>query len=452
MTPNPHCIDPVLPLPPENQYGCRPEVARSVLDEFLRKAGLPSALSASPGAALPDLVATMRAFADGECSGLAMFSLVGADLPGLVPSCLESYPVWYFVLPPELHRAAPTLPLATLSVYGGLTGDPWNNAVFIGLWTDGHTAAAREGRDERMVAFPEGNANVSLAYEKGCALVVFDCAGALHLGAIPVGEDLLLHLQVCEGNSFQRPTRFYSVECLQERTRTVEAGEEDPEGPPGNGHYVARVLRLDRCTESVAHERQHLGRRRAPLMQWRGSTPSVVGRLPHIAAYLEDLHEVDTRLRLKITLTPEQHEEAQEGRFNARVQRVPLPYHEAKAAYVVLVRFEEELVVVALAVGDPSMVTAFEEWVRRGECPLVFENYRNGRLSSGSLLWPPGYQGEPSPHEVPPMHESVFRREMNAEPSVRSIAELECKPHAHDVTCYVCDAIDEVEFWRGAER
>lgn len=448
----PHCIEPALPLPPENEYGCRPEVSRAVLDEFLREAGLPPSVSAQSHSALPGLVATMRAFANEECAGLAMFSVVGADLPGLLPSCMESYPVWYFVLPPELSGMAATLSRASLSVYGGLTGDPWSNAVFIGLWTDDHTVAAREGRDERLLAFPEYDANVPLAYEKGCVLVIFDCAGALHLGAIPVGEDLLLGLQACEGNSFQRPNRCYSVEYLQERTRAVEAGGEDPEGPPGNGNYVARVLQLDRGAESAGRDARRLGHPRAPLMQWRDSRPSVVGRLPHITTYLEDLDEIDARLRLKISLTPKQHEAARKGRFDARVQRVSLPYHEAKAAYVVLVRFEGELVVVALDVGHPFMVTAFEEWAGRGECPLVFENYRNGRLSSASLLWPSGYQGKLSLPEAPLLPEPGLRRKMHAEPGVRSMAEFECKPNTHDVTCYVCDAIDEIELWRVVSR
>jgi len=447
---SPDSAAPKLALPPENVYGCRPEVSRAVLDEFLREARLPSSVSAQPGSALPDLVATMRTFADMECSGLAMFSVIGADFPGLVPSCMETYPVWYFVLPPELCDAAPTLPRASLSVYGDLTGDPWSNAVFIKLWTDDDIAAA-EG-DERLVAFPEYNANVSLAYEKGCVLVIFDCAGTLHLGAIPVGEDLLIAVQACESSSFQRPTRYYSVEYLQERTRAVEAGGADPEGLPGNSNYVARVLQLDRGADSAGQDNRQLEPGRAPLMHWRGSTPAVVGRLSRIATFLEDMHEIDSRLHLKITLTPEQHEAAREGRFDARVQRVPLPNHEAMAAYVVLVRFEDELVVVALDVGRPLMVTAFEEWGDQGECPLVFENYRNGRLTSASLLWPPSYRGELSPREAPHLPESLLPRRMHAEPGVRSMAELECKPHEHDLTCYVCDAIEEFELLRSAEQ
>lgn len=238
-----------FPLPPKNEYGCRPEASRSFLDNFLLEAGLPTVVTAAAGNWMPDLVAAMRHKAQEECSDLAMFAVLGADLPGLIPSCIAGYPVWYFVLPRELAAVASKLPRAELTAYGGLTGDPWRNDVFIGLWTEDDTALLNAGAEPKLLAFAEGNANVQLAYDKGCVIVIFDCDGSLHLGALAVGENLLVDLQACRASSFQRPTRCYSSAYMQARTKAVEAGLPDPEGPPAGGNFVARVYRLGRAND-----------------------------------------------------------------------------------------------------------------------------------------------------------------------------------------------------------
>lgn len=238
-----------FPLPDKNGFGCRPEASRSVLDKFLLEAALPTVVTAAAGNRMPDLVATMRYKAQEEGSGLAMFAVRGADLPGLIPSCIAGYPVWYFVLPRELAAIASKLPHAELTAYGGLTGDPWRNDVFIGLWTAEDTALLNAGAEPKLLAFAEGNANVQLAYDKGCVIVIFDCDGSLHLGALAVGENLLLDLQACRASSFQRPARCHPLAYLQARTRAVEAGLPDPEGPVGGGNLVARVYRMGRPEE-----------------------------------------------------------------------------------------------------------------------------------------------------------------------------------------------------------
>lgn len=67
----------VLPLPEEDEYGGRPEVHRAVLEQFLQLTGLPKVLPHDENKVLPELVATMREIATSECSGLAMFSVLG---------------------------------------------------------------------------------------------------------------------------------------------------------------------------------------------------------------------------------------------------------------------------------------------------------------------------------------------------------------------------------------
>lgn len=60
----------LLPLPSEDEHGCRPEVSRAVLNDFLLRARLPKVASAGSCMSTSELVKVMRPIAREDLASL----------------------------------------------------------------------------------------------------------------------------------------------------------------------------------------------------------------------------------------------------------------------------------------------------------------------------------------------------------------------------------------------
>lgn len=206
------------------------------LDDRLEIAGLPRIVV---GRTSIESLHRLR-HAAGRMRTPVLLSLLAEEVPDLVPAALSRAQVLYFALPASQEALVPLLLHSDWECYGELTGDPWNNAVFLSLWSPASNELVQA--DGPLVSFPWDALDLSRAFEEGFAVLMFDCDGTLHCRGIVVGEELAMAHSACVQSTFQRPLRMHSAWQLQERTRAVEDTDADPEGPPNGGHPVLQVL------------------------------------------------------------------------------------------------------------------------------------------------------------------------------------------------------------------
>ena len=436
--PNPPAV---LALPEPDEYGYRPAVAQDVLSDFLDATGLPRVLSENDS--WPESVQWLRSQATSVSPGAAaLLSLTGRELDDFMPESLSSYPVWYFALPADFESLIPSLLRSHLSCYGGLTGDPWRNEVFLHL-TDRMGAALLEEGDVgfvREVSFTAHGSNIVMAGDKGCVVALFDCAGLLYLRGIPVGNEILGDLSGCDASTFHRAHRFYSFRYLQERTRAVEDTGKDPEGPPSNGNYLLPVFSSGSVPDESRPLPPHL-LRRLPPVSWHSVSSAVIGRIAAMTHLRQSwCAEIDPVM--KVTLVAQVYEELIAGRAQVDVERIALREHSYKAAYVVLVRTANAISVVAVAVCDFRFQAMFALWAKAGVCKVFFENLRSGRLHPILVRWPSAYAGEPVEASPRDGHD-VALRSISGDSSICTLVEDEARRAQTRVSCYSSDVVDE---------
>jgi hypothetical protein len=431
----------VLALPEADEYGDRPPVAQDVLSEFLDAVGLPRVLTAEDG--WPESVLWLRTQAAAVAPGAAsLLSLTGAELDDVVPEALGTYPVWYFALPTEFECMVPGLLTARLSCYGGLTGDPWRNDVFLHL-TDRLDGAPLEEGDAgfvREVSFTGYGTNIRTAARKGFVIALFDSAGLLHLRGIPVGVELLEGLSGCEASTFRRAYRFYSFRNLQERTRAVEETGKDPEGAPSNGNHLLPVFSSASVPDESGSLPLHL-LRRLPLVSWHSVSSAVIGRISAMT-HLPQTWPPEQDAVMKVTLVSEVFEELVTGHARVEVKRIGLREHSCKAAYVLLVRTTDAISVVAAGASDVRFQAMYGLWAEVGLCKVFFENLRNGRLHPVFVQWPSACGGEP-PMARPSAGDAAAFRPISGDASIRGLVEDEARRTQTRIACYSSDVVDE---------
>lgn len=319
--------------------------------------------------------------------GPVAFSLMGEELPGLVPPSLARVQVLYFVLPASMEQLLSRLLVASWDCYGHLTDHPWVHAVYVALSAGDEEDPAVSAP---ILAFRSDAMDLSLAFRDGFAILMLDCAGLLWARGIPVGEDLGIGLSACAQSTFQRPLRIHSVRYLQERTRLVEETGVDPEGPPNGGHPVLPVLcsRLAQprpfgLFQLPEHKKRHL-----PKASWRRISEAVIGWLPDVTHFQEECAG-QSPLVLKVTVMPEMYKRIQLGAFSAAVRLVPESRLCDDPTYVLLVESADELAAVTMPSCDGRFRAVYRYWARIGSCQVVFENLHNGRLHRSRVTWPP---------------------------------------------------------------
>lgn len=434
----------VLALPEADEYGYRPAVAQDVLSAFLETVGLPRVLSEE--SSWPESAQWLRSQAASVAPGApALLSLTGVELADFVPEALGAYPVWYFALHPDFEGMIPGLLKASLSCYGGLTGDPWRNDVFLHLTDRPDGAPSEEGDVDfvREVSFTAYGTNITTAAEKGCVIALFDCAGLLYLRGIPVGVELLEGLSGCEASTFRRAYRFYSFRNLQERTRAVEETGKDPEGAPSNGNHVLPVY----SSGSVPDESPPLPPyllRRLPPVSWHSVSSAVIGRISAMT-HLPQTWPPEKDAVMKVALVAEVYQEVIAGRARVEVERIALREHSCKAAYVVLVRTASAISVVAVGACDLRFQTMFGMWGSAGVCKVFFENLRNGRLHPMLVKWPGAFVGEPVEAGPSDGHGVPFRT-VSGDASIRDLVEAEARCAQTRLSCYSSEVVDESQW------
>ncbi len=433
----------VLALPEADEYGYRPAVAQNVLSEFLEAAGLPRVLAKENG--WPESVQWLRTQAACVAPGApALLSLTSAELDDFVPEALGVYPVWYFALPPDFVGMIPSLLTASLSCYGGLTGDPWRNDVFLHL-TDRPDAALSEAGDAdfvREVSFPAYGTSITTAARKGCVIALFDCAGVLYLRGIPVGAEILEGLSGCEASTFRRAHRFYSFRKLQERTRAVEETGKDPEGAPSNGNHVLTVFSSSSVPDESSPLPPHL-LHRLPPVSWHSVSSAVIGRISAMT-HLPKTWPPEKDAVMKVTLVSQVYEEVVAGRARVQVERIALREHSCKAAYVLMVRTMDAISVVAADASDVRFQAIYRVWAEAGLCKVFFENLRNGRLHPMLVQWPSACAGEPSTGRS--AGDAGAFRGISGDAAIRGLVEGEARRAQTRIACYSSEVVDESQW------
>ena len=441
----------LLDTRPENDSGFRPEVSQEALNRALQSAGLPAGVPPEHGAFLPALVGDMRDQAAAQSGGLALFALSGSDLPGLIPPGLSDYVVWYFTLPSQMKDAIAELLTATLDCFGNLTGDPWRNAVFLGLVTQTQLSQGyrQDGTKPPSLCFTQEGTSLSRACRQGCVLVVFDCAGALHLRGIPMGENMILGLQGCEGSSFQRPSRIYAWKYLQERTRAVEETGHDPEGPPAGGNHIVTVYSPTQGQGAVRQALPAHVMQRMPRIRWCGIEDAAIGRLRKVTHFLEGAQRDDDRVYLKNTVVREFHDALESEPLGAWVEQVALREDSSKSCYVLVLQVGSQVCVVAMDVADERFQQAYRIWAEKGACPLALENLRNGRIVTREVAWPSDFTGKSAAVGSTHPEARLPGRHLSGDAAVWALVETIGAADGERLVCYSCDAVDEHD-WANA--
>lgn len=318
-----------------------------------------------------------------------VLSLLGQEVPDLIPESLAGAQVLYFVLPQSEEHLLPRLLTARWDCYGHLTEHPWTHAVYLALADvvqDGPTVTMDAAP---LLTFRSDAIDLTRAFREGFAILIFDCAGLLWARGIPAGEDLGTDLSACAQSTFQRPLRIHSVKYLQERTRLVEETGVDPEGPANGGYPVLPVL-CSELTRSKPFDLAQLPedkKRHLPKASWHHISDAVIGWLPELTHFPEECAG-ESPLVLKVTVMPEMFRRIQSSEFSSVVRLAPQSEDTQDPIYVLMVESAHELAAVTMPSCDSRFRAVYRYWAGVGRCQVVFENFHNGRLHRSRVAWP----------------------------------------------------------------
>lgn len=415
-------------------------LSQLTLDDRLEMAGLPRIVA---GRTSIESLHRLR-HAAGRMNAPVLLSLFAEEVPDLVPAALSRAQVLYFALPASQEALVPRLLHSDWECYGELTGDPWNNAVFLAL----RSPASDENvqADAPLVSFRWDALDLSRAFDEGFALLMFDCDGTLYCRGIAVGEDLAMAHSACVQSTFQRPLRMHSARRLQERARVVEDTGVDPEGPPKGGHPILQVL----CSPLATRRPFDLGQlpprklARLPPVSWHLVSDAVIGWLMEVTHFTEEC-KGESPLVLKLTVMPRMFERIQAGNYVAQMHLVSTHEEGSCPAYVLLVECGTEVSVVTMPAFVGRFRSVYEYWARVGRLEVAFENFHNGRLLRRRVRWPPEAAQEclclPEDGEQDEACRAALRR------AGASLVEAVARERNERISGYACGVTDQ-ETWR----
>ncbi|MGV3571935.1 MAG: hypothetical protein ACO1PB_15160 [Ramlibacter sp.] len=415
-------------------------LSQFTLDDRLEMAGLPRIVG---GRTSIESLHRLR-HAAGRMNAPVLFSLFAEEVPDLVPAPLFRAQVLYFALPASHEALVPLLLHSDWKCYGELTGDPWNNAVFLSLWSSASSEHVQA--DGPLVSFRWDALDLSRAFDEGFAVLMFDCDGTLHCRGIVVGEELAMSHSACVQSSFQRPLRMHSARQLQERTRAVEGTGADPEGPPNGGHPIFQVL----CSPLATRRPFDVGQlpphklARLPRVSWHLMSDAVIGWLAEVTHFPAECRG-ESPLVLKLTVMPRMYERIQAGNYVAQLNLVSAREEGSCPAYVLLVECGTEVSVVTMPACAARFRSVYEYWARVGRLEVAFENFRNGRLLRRQVRWLPEAAREcpcsPEDGEQGEACGAGLRR------TSASLVEAVARERNERISGYACGVTDQ-ETWR----
>lgn len=445
---------------PVNVYGFREAVTQEQVNSLLERTGVPPCLALADLPPYGGVMAEIQRHAKQAPETPSLYCFKGADVPALLPGSLGQYPVWYLRLPDNMERAISKLVQSGLGPCAGYTDNPWERASYIQIASQAFTA--NDGKTQSPDAFlcqgvefraDRVNSYIHLAAEKGCVLVIYECAGLLTLTGYPLDEDTVLHLQASEASTCFNPARMEPWSELQARTRAVEETGEDPQAWGGVSVRILDIFNFDQNDAEVAARAAELGRLyvQEPGVSAYWMDSAGVGRLGRVMAYVPPELLRDRRIWLRNTVTPELFQSLQDNKCEHWVERVKLADEEGDA-FVVVVRSAVQLALIALKTDDVRFHQAYDDWAGAGMCPLAIENLMNGRILALSLAWPREFTGslEKGYETVAELRLRLSQRALgellHEDRAVRDVAERMAIAKGKRLHCGFSEAVDEFEW------
>ena len=304
--------------------------------------------------------------------------------------------------------------------------------------------------------------DIDLAAQKGCVLVVYECAGRLTLTGYALDEDMLLNQQALESSTFFNPARAEPWSELQARTRAAEDTHENLRALGGLSVRISDVFSLDQkaleeaiqAPPPVTEETEVTPAASCTPYAQGGSVcvcwtePAGVGRLGKVLAYVPPELQRDRQVWLRSTVTPELFASLRDNKCRMWVERLWLANEEGEA-FVVVVQSDAEMAVIALKRDDARFAQAYGGWAAAGVCPLAIENLRNGRMVALSLAWPENFTGrfdvgdESAAEYWLRLGQRALGGVLHQDWAVREVAERVAACEGRHLTCGFSDANDE---------
>ncbi|CDS48539.1 hypothetical protein [Polaromonas sp. CG9_12] len=448
---------------PVNVYGFREAVTQEQVNSLLERTGVPPCLALADLPPYGGVMAEIERHAKQTPDTPSLYCFKGADVPALFPAALGKYPVWYIRLPDNMERAISKLVQSGLGPCAGYTDNPWERASYIQIASQAFTA--NDGRTQSPDAFlcqgvefraDRVNSYIHLAAEKGCVLVIYECAGLLTLTGYPLDEDTVLHLQASEASTYFNPARMEPWSELQARMRAVEETGEDPQAWGGVSVRILDIFSFDQNASENAPPAAPLTKTSRPYAQAPGISACLmesagVGRLGKVMAYVPPELLQDRQIWLRNTVTPELFHSLQDNKCQYWVERLRLADEEADA-FVVVVQSDVELALIALKTDDVRFRQAYDGWAGAGVCPLAIENLMNGRMFALPLAWPREFVGslekglETAAELRLRLSQRALGELLHEDRAVRDMAERMAIDEGKHLHCGFSEAIDESEW------
>lgn len=446
---------------PVSDYELQQQVSKEQVHRLLEQAGVPHTVHLASLEPCDEALDELKKHILPSSEKAYLYCFHGSDLPELFSPSLASYPVWYLRLPVSMQHAIPQLAQSDLKSSVGYTDNPWEFASYLYFGCEGFSYYNAKDKHSDGLSFPAIEfcagyviSDMELAVEKGCVIVVYECAGLLTLTGYPVTEETLEYLSMAEMSSSFNPARTEPWSELQARTRAVEDTGVDPAAINNGALRISKVFRphhssTNNAVSSTVELAQEPTNQPSVYGSWTDSAG--VGQLNKIVAFVPADLQQDQRIYLRITVSPELFELAQNAECQAWVERVVLTDYPGKA-FTVLVRSGTEVVLVAMRTSDIRFRQAYETWTADEHCALVIENRHNGRLLSLELSWPRDFTidaaetDEASAEVGLPLDELPFEDYLHDDPALRNLIEHIAVSEGLSLTCGFSGAIDEVEW------
>jgi hypothetical protein len=446
---------------PVNQYGFREAVTQEQVNRLLKRVGVIPCIALADLQPYDGVLAEIQRQAEQAPEMTSLYCFTGADVPALLPASLGKYPVWYIRLQDNMAHAIPELLQSTLGSHPGYTDNPWVRASYLQI--AGHSFIANDGKTESPDEFlrlgveflaDSVNRDIHLAAEKGCVLVIYECAGRLTLTGYPLDDYIVLYLQACEASTFFKPVRMEPWSELQSRTRAVEETGKDPQAWGVVSVRISDVFSFDKnAPENLsreAFEPRGLSAKQPGVDRcWMNSAG--VGRLGQVMAYVPTQLQQDRQVWLRSTVSHAFFQLLSNNEGQAWVERVSLADEEGEA-FVVVVRCDAEVALIAFKTDDVRFRYAYDGWAATGVCPLAIENLKSGRLLALQVAWPRDFIGslEGVDETAVELRLRLSQRALgdllHEDRAVRDVAERMAVSEGKRLHCGFSEAIDELEW------
>ena len=446
---------------PVNEDGFREDVSKEQVNRLLERAGVPRTVHLASLQPYGGILGGIQGHTQAALDTPSLFHVQGCDLPELLPPSLASYPVWYIRLPTSMQHAIAELAQSELGSYVGFTDNPWVRASYLYVACGrfdfyGRLAGRSDALPGAALEFCADyvNPDIHVAAQKGCVIVIYECAGMLTLTGYPVTDETLMYLSMGETSSSFNPRRMEPWSELQARARAIEDTGVDPEAPDNGAVRIESVFGFG--PESAADAARAAARLaqlspKAPGASAHWMDSAGVGRLDKVVAFVPSELELDQRIWLRITVSHELFELLQKQGGRAWVERLALVDCQGET-FVVFVRSGTEMALVIMRTDDARFSETYKAWAAEGSCALALENLYNGRLLSLRLSWPLDFTGDPAATAETAaeirlrLSERALGDLLHEDAAVEDVVRRMAINEGSFLNCGLSEAMDEVEW------